>query len=417
MLTKYKITTLVTIQIFLIISSFLLLSYFENEQKIFENTINNSVKIRQMSDALIFDTEKYLSGIPYATPHLLNEQILSEMKIIRYGGTIGEDILKPLSPKFISAHSTSEEKLTNYIFHIDQILQNGSLEIDYSNQEFVILDTEKFDANGSLDYLISILNSESQKQSNNLILLGIGLAILNVGIHIFMILIILDIIRKESEKTIRLEKLAAIGELGARLVHDLRNPLNVISLTVDLLKLKINPQNDNTANERFSLISNAISRMSHQLEDVMDFVRTSELKLENSSMLDIIKFAINRNFIPKSVTIEMPDQDYFLKCDKIKLGIVFVNLISNSLDAINNQGSIKIRFNKNPTHVDIEIEDSGPGIKKDQINKIFDPLFTTKEKGTGLGLSSCKNIIEQHMGTITVTNYPTIFSIRLPNNP
>ncbi len=79
-----------------------------------------------------------------------------------------------------------------------------------------------------------------------------------------------------------------------------------------------------------------------------------------------------------------------------------------------NSGEIKVRIKENENDVDIEIEDSGPGIPEDKIEQIFDPLFTTKSTGTGLGLVSCKNIIEQHKGTISVKNNPTIFEIILP---
>ncbi|QLH09950.1 sensor histidine kinase [Candidatus Nitrosotenuis sp. DW1] len=78
------------------------------------------------------------------------------------------------------------------------------------------------------------------------------------------------------------------------------------------------------------------------------------------------------------------------------------------------KGVITIRATKNNSHIIIEIEDSGPGIRSDILPKIFEPLFTTKQVGTGLGLSSCKMIIEQHGGTIGILNNPTRFSIILP---
>ncbi|PIY90655.1 MAG: hypothetical protein COY74_00250, partial [Nitrosopumilales archaeon CG_4_10_14_0_8_um_filter_34_8] len=94
---------------------------------------------------------------------------------------------------------------------------------------------------------------------------------------------------------------------------------------------------------------------------------------------------------------------------------VFSNLIKNAIDAIgDNPGSIEIKCQENGNCVTIDIIDSGPGIKENNINKIFEPLYTTKQTGTGLGLVSCKNIIEQHGGKLSVKNNPTTFTITLP---
>jgi two-component system sensor histidine kinase HydH len=83
---------------------------------------------------------------------------------------------------------------------------------------------------------------------------------------------------------------------------------------------------------------------------------------------------------------------------------------------MDNKGDVKIRLLDLGSAVQIEFEDTGPGIPIDIQSKIFDPLFTTKQTGTGLGLSICKNIVEQHGGSLTVKSPPTIFTIRLPKN-
>jgi two-component system sensor histidine kinase HydH len=92
-------------------------------------------------------------------------------------------------------------------------------------------------------------------------------------------------------------------------------------------------------------------------------------------------------------------------------------LINNACCAINNDGQITFRIVENDDDVLIEIEDSGKGIPEGEIDKIFEPLFTTKQTGTGLGLSSCQSIVEAHEGKIYVKNNPTTFSISLPKNP
>ena len=86
----------------------------------------------------------------------------------------------------------------------------------------------------------------------------------------------------------------------------------------------------------------------------------------------------------------------------------------NSIQAMNNEGEVKIRFTDFEYHILVEVEDSGPGMSEETLSKIFDPLFTTKSRGTGLGLATVKNMIEEHQGEIDVSLNPTIFKLSLP---
>lgn len=116
-----------------------------------------------------------------------------------------------------------------------------------------------------------------------------------------------------------------------------------------------------------------------------------------------------------TIRITIQENDAHVFADEGKLEIVFSNLIRNSIEAIGDDtGSIEIKIQDEEKQVSIDIIDSGAGIKDDNINTIFEPLYTTKQTGTGLGLVSCKNIIEQHGGKITVKNNPTTFTIALP---
>ena len=94
---------------------------------------------------------------------------------------------------------------------------------------------------------------------------------------------------------------------------------------------------------------------------------------------------------------------------------VFVNLIINAVQAMDEKGRIIVRTKKKSSLTIVEFEDSGPGVSPELISTVFEPLYTTKQQGTGLGLSICKRILEQHSGRITVKNNPTIFSVEIPN--
>ena len=166
----------------------------------------------------------------------------------------------------------------------------------------------------------------------------------------------------------------------------------------------------------YGRLRRAMNRMSHQVDDVLDFVRTSDLKLEPYSVLDIINIVKDGITIPSDVKVTSDQEDVRINCDYRKIEAVFTNLLLNAIQAIENNGEVKIRIIDNADDVLVAFEDSGPGIEPEALSKIFDPLFTTKQLGTGLGLSICKNIVEQHGGSITVKNNPTTFLVRLPKN-
>lgn len=214
--------------------------------------------------------------------------------------------------------------------------------------------------------------------------------------------------RKEKD-----DKLTTIGLLSSRLAHDIRNPLSVIKNGVALLKYEAT---DQKSQERFDMIDKAISVITHQINDVMDFVRSKPLVISENVITSIINKSIKSLVIPPGIIVNIEPSEIKAKCDSKQLEIVFNNLISNAMDAMNHQGTITIRVKEVQGFVHIDVQDMGPGVPPDIMSKIFDPLFTTKQTGTGLGLVSCKSIVEQHGGKITVSNNPTIFTIMLPKN-
>jgi signal transduction histidine kinase len=221
-------------------------------------------------------------------------------------------------------------------------------------------------------------------------------------------------IKEKTHKLVQVERLSAIGELSSRLAHDLRNPLSVIKATVQLIK-HADSSLDDLTKKRISLIEGAIFRMTHQIDGVLDYVKSTPLKKKPSSLNEIIMSSIQTLMVPPNITLNVPKAEITLLCDPQKMEVVFANLVLNAIQAIGSEkGVINIRTKKQQDVVVIRVEDSGPGISPSIINKIFDPLFTTKEEGTGLGLASCKNIVEQHKGRITVDTDPTTFSITLP---
>lgn len=221
-------------------------------------------------------------------------------------------------------------------------------------------------------------------------------------------------LREKTKRLVQAERLSAIGELSARLAHDLRNPLTVIKGVVEITKTRNNLNNIGFSSKQIDMMERAISRMSNQIDDVLEFVKIQSLRTTQNSLLDTIGLSLAKIKKSNKIKINIPDKDVEFVYDADKIEVVLDNLLTNALQAINDSGEITIRVTDLENDVVVEVEDSGSGVPDDIISKVFEPLFTTKIKGTGLGLASCKSIIEQHGGSITVKNKPSVFTIKLP---
>jgi len=220
---------------------------------------------------------------------------------------------------------------------------------------------------------------------------------------------------KNQNELLKAERLKSIGELASRLAHDIRNPLSIIKTTNQVIKIKTGKDGYSKITKNLTTIDTAIDRMSYQIDSVLDFIRTKPLEIKEDYIYDILKKTMNTIKVPQNIRIITEITDAKISCDLQRLAVVFTNLITNAIQAIGeNSGEITIRIKENDDQITCKIIDSGSGIPEDKINKIFEPLFTTKQTGTGLGLSSCINIIQEHNGTISVQNNPTTFTVTLP---
>ena len=223
----------------------------------------------------------------------------------------------------------------------------------------------------------------------------------------------LEVINK-TNKLMQAERLSAIGEISARLAHDLRNPLTVIKGTVEIVKAKSKSVDTGFSEKQIEMMERAVSRMANQIDDVLDFVKTQTLHTTRNSILETISLSVAKIKKSAELSINIVGDNLQSVYDADKLEVVFDNIIMNAVEANNERGEVSIRIKDNDNEILIEIEDSGSGVPQELMTKIFEPLFTTKQRGTGLGLASCKRIIEQHGGSISVKTKPSIFSIKLP---
>ena len=220
---------------------------------------------------------------------------------------------------------------------------------------------------------------------------------------------------KLQEKILKQEKLVTIGELSARLAHDIRNPLSIIQVSLENLKLM--SKDTKIDQKHFDRVERAISRISHQIEDVLGFIRNEPMQIEKTKISVIIADALDSINLPNNIYFDISKNDFEFYCDKKRLAVALTNLIINGIQAIEGKGEIKISCEEHANEIMISIQDSGKGIPNDMKEHIFEPLFTTKQQGTGLGLASVASIVRGHNGIISVTSPPTIFTITLPKNP
>ena len=226
-------------------------------------------------------------------------------------------------------------------------------------------------------------------------------------------------LEKTTNELIKTERFSAIGELASRVSHDIRNPLSNLNMSIELIKnsppgTKIT---DDIINEKLELASKSIERISHQVNNVLGFVKNRQLKKANFLLSDCVQETIESIPTNNNITIKFPKSEIKISADFFQIQIVFNNLILNAIQAIGkNKGEILIQISEDSKNKIIEIENSGPPISEDIIQHIFDSLVTTKQVGTGLGLVSCKTIIKNHKGTINVKNNPTTFTITIPKS-
>lgn len=223
-------------------------------------------------------------------------------------------------------------------------------------------------------------------------------------------------------------KLATMGELAASIAHELNNPLATLTLRTDLLRSQLPADDDKQ--QALGVISQEVERMADLVSNLLQFSRRSHAQVstlnlaeELASSIDLIHYHLRSRKI--QLQNEIADSLPTVAADRQQLRQVFLNLLTNASDAMPNGGSLTIRAYEGTgafaNKVVVEFIDTGTGIPADQLEKIWEPFFTTKSegKGTGLGLPICKRTIEEHRGTIDIESTPDVgtrIRIALPAN-
>ena len=216
-----------------------------------------------------------------------------------------------------------------------------------------------------------------------------------------------------NEEKLKKERFSAIGELSGNLAHDIRNPLSIIQNTLDIIDSEVKLEGQ--AKESMTRANNAIERIDHQVNSVLNFLRVSPLEITPIKLKNTVDSIIEDLQVPEKITINNKISDGSLLCDMEKFRSIITNILLNSIQAFDDSsGTIILTSIKSEYDIIIEISNNGPPIPKEILSRIFEPLYTTKFKGTGLGLASCKHLMELHGGTITAIGEPVKFILKFP---
>ncbi|OJW81277.1 MAG: hybrid sensor histidine kinase/response regulator [Bacteroidetes bacterium 46-16] len=229
-------------------------------------------------------------------------------------------------------------------------------------------------------------------------------------------------LKKMEKATLQAEKLAATGRLVRTLAHEVRNPLNNITLSVEQMQQDIT---DETSLLYMNIIQRNSKRISDLINELLNTSRPSEIRLQEESLQNIldsvIASTIDRLTLKRiKLKVSYPDDEVLIFADKEKLELALLNIVINAIEAMEEQkGLLSILFHLTGQYATVQISDNGIGISEENISRLFEPYYTQKRNGMGLGLAFTLNILQAHKagidvnstlgkGTTFVITFPTV---------
>lgn len=338
-----------------------------------------------------------------------------------------EDILRSISTGIITADMCG--KIKNYNDAASDIIERVMC-LDEKNPK--IIQTLMIQINETIERMDSINRIEhfNEYDTKESVYLDITTALMkdSSGECIGVICSFNDITnRKKIEESVeRIDRLTSLGQLTAALAHEIRNPLSGIKMSAQILNKRLASDLKTSEQNLFEAIIKETERLDLLITDLLNFSKPRIPKFQIIDVLEILNRALlfsDKKIREKNAIVSMNydingAQIYF---DKGQLLQIFLNVISNALDAMDIKGNLKISVEKPIERDDkcilVSFEDNGCGITKENINKIYDPFFTTKESGTGLGLSVVHKLATANNGNIeieSIESVGTIVKVYLP---
>jgi len=226
-------------------------------------------------------------------------------------------------------------------------------------------------------------------------------------------------LRRAQEELIRKERLAILGQLSGGVAHELRNPLGAISNAAYFLNLALEDP-DPEIKQALEILNKEVRTSEKIISSLLDVARAKPPMRREIDVNDVVRAALSRTAVPESIQVvsQLDETLPVILADPDQLVQVFGNITINGIQAMPEGGRLVVKSEvPEPEWVVVSIADTGAGIPEENLEKIFEPLFTTKLKGIGLGLAIVKTMVEGHGGTIEVESEVgkgSTFTIRLP---
>jgi len=219
---------------------------------------------------------------------------------------------------------------------------------------------------------------------------------------------LIDELKTAQDELVRKERLAAIGQLTAAVSHELRNPLGTIQSTFFLMKEKLKGR-EHGLEQAIARIQRNIDRCDMIIEEMLDYTRVKELQVKPVAVDDWISNLLEEYSIPDHISLHKKlESQQTVDIDPESFRRCVINLLDNSCQAMSDQvtsvvaGALYVESVANKTRWELNISDTGPGITPENLQKILEPLYSTKPFGVGLGLPIVKQIIDRHNGSISI---------------
>lgn len=225
---------------------------------------------------------------------------------------------------------------------------------------------------------------------------------------------------------IRVDRLASVGHFAAGLAHEIRNPLTGLKTGIQVIRNREINRNDFSNIELIDGLTYEIDRINSLVTDLLDFSRPKQTVREKARIKDIIRKSLDlakEGIITKKITVERSaaDEEYHVFVDKGQVEQIFLNIITNAIEAMETGGRLIIHTKAvtvdDAAFIQVAFIDNGSGIDEEILEKVFDPFFTTKMKGTGLGLVVVAKLVEENNGKIeieSIANTGTEIKVSLP---